>query len=98
MSSETPSEGRIAVVVGAGGELGRATAVKFASQGLTVVAVDRNERGLEALPNGIVREVADATDPRAVAPMFERIVQHIGVPNVLVNTLGAFEMADALTT
>jgi len=42
--------------------------------------------------------VADATDPQAVAPMFERIVQHIGVPDVLVNTLGAFEVADALTT
>jgi len=37
MSRETPSEGRIAVVVGGGGELGRATAVKLASQGLTVV-------------------------------------------------------------
>jgi len=98
MSRETPSEGRIAVVVGGGGELGRATAVKLASQGLTVVAVDRNERGLEALPEGIAREVADATDPQAVAPMFERIVQHIGVPDVLVNTLGAFEVADALTT
>jgi NAD(P)-dependent dehydrogenase (short-subunit alcohol dehydrogenase family) len=91
-------EVRIAVVVGAGGELGRATALKLSSQGMTVVAVDRNESGLAALPKDFAREVADASDPQAVAPMFERIVNDIGVPDVLVNTLGAFQMADALTT
>jgi len=85
-------------VVGAGGELGRATTVKLASQGMTVVAVDRNMTGLEALPEGIVREWADATDPQAVGPMIERIVHNIGVPDVLVNTIGAFETADAITT
>lgn len=98
MSNDIPSVGRIAVVVGGSGELGRATAVKLANQGMTVVAVDRNMSGLEALPEGIARELADATDPEAVVPMIERIVHNIGVPDVLVNTIGAFEPADAMTT
>ncbi len=52
----------VAVVAGAGGPLGQATAVTLAAGGLTVVAVDRNERGLSQLPDKISREVADTTD------------------------------------
>ena len=37
---------KVAIVVGAGGPLGRATAVALAASGLTVVGVDRNEPGL----------------------------------------------------
>ena len=36
---------RIAIVVGAGGELGRATAEKLAAAGSTVVGTDRSEDG-----------------------------------------------------
>jgi NAD(P)-dependent dehydrogenase (short-subunit alcohol dehydrogenase family) len=82
---------RVAIVVGAAGELGRATAVKLADIGMTVVAVDRDEPGLAALPGDIARELADATDPDAVAPMLERIVRAVGVPDALVNTIGAFQ-------
>ena len=80
------------------GELGRATAVKLADRGMTVVAVDRNESGLEGLPDGIAREVADATDPHVAAPMVERIVHDVGPPEVLVNTIGAFQVGNALNT
>jgi NAD(P)-dependent dehydrogenase (short-subunit alcohol dehydrogenase family) len=90
--------GGVAIVVGAAGELGRATAVKLANRGLTVVAVDRDEAGLDGLPDGIAREIVDATDPLAAAPMVERIVHDVGPPGVLVNTIGAFQTADALTT
>ena len=40
---------RVAIVVGAGGELGRATAEKLAAAGYTVVGVDRSEEGLKEL-------------------------------------------------
>jgi NAD(P)-dependent dehydrogenase (short-subunit alcohol dehydrogenase family) len=62
------------------------------------VAVDRNEAGLEGLPDGMARELVDATDPNAVAPMVERIVHDVGPPDALVNTIGAFQTGDALTT
>jgi NAD(P)-dependent dehydrogenase (short-subunit alcohol dehydrogenase family) len=88
----------VAIVVGAAGDLGRATAVKLADHGMTVVAVDRNGTGLEGLPDGIARELVDATDPNAPAPMVERVVRDVGPPDVLVNTIGAFQTGDALGT
>ncbi len=55
------SSGRVAIVVRAGGELGRATAQKLAAAGFTVIGVDRNEDGPKELPDGIRYEVGDAT-------------------------------------
>jgi NAD(P)-dependent dehydrogenase (short-subunit alcohol dehydrogenase family) len=89
---------KVAVVAGAGGALGQATAVALSAAGLTVVAVDRNERGLGDLPDDIRREVADATDPVAAKRLIDRIAGETGPPDVLVNTIGAFRLADALST
>jgi NAD(P)-dependent dehydrogenase (short-subunit alcohol dehydrogenase family) len=89
---------KVAIVDGAGGPLGRATAVTLAANGLTVVAVDRNERGLGDLPDDIRREVADATDPAVATRLIDRIAGEVGAPDVLVNTIGAFRPADALAT
>ena len=55
----------VAIVAGAGGGLGHATAATLAAGGLTVVAVDRNEQALRELPDSVHREVADTTDPAA---------------------------------
>ena len=89
---------KVAIVDGAGGPLGRATAVTLAANGLTVVGVDRNERGLGDLPDGVGREVADATDPAVATRLIDRIAGEVGAPDVLVNTIGAFRPADALAT
>jgi NAD(P)-dependent dehydrogenase (short-subunit alcohol dehydrogenase family) len=59
MTNDSLPASHVAIVVGAAGELGRATAVKLADQGRTV---------------------------------------EVGLPNVLVNTIGAFQTAGALTT
>ena len=88
----------VAVVVGAGGALGHATTVTLAAGGLTLVAVDRNERGLRDLPDGVRREVADTTDPAVATRLIDRIADEVGPPDVLVNTIGAFSPGDALTT
>jgi NAD(P)-dependent dehydrogenase (short-subunit alcohol dehydrogenase family) len=61
---------RVAIVVGAGGELGCATAEKLAAAGFTVVGIDRSEDGLKKFPDGIRYEAGDATDrpsPRALS-------------------------------
>jgi len=89
---------KVAIVAGAGGALGRATAVTLAAGGLTVVAVDRNEHALRGLPDGIRPEVADTTDPAAAKRLIDRIAGEVGPPDVLVNTIGAFRPGDALTT
>jgi NAD(P)-dependent dehydrogenase (short-subunit alcohol dehydrogenase family) len=87
---------RVAVVAGAGGPLGRATSMALVIAGFTVVAVDRNEAALHNLPDSILSEAADATDPAVPARLVDRIASEVGPPEVLVNTIGAFELGDAL--
>jgi NAD(P)-dependent dehydrogenase (short-subunit alcohol dehydrogenase family) len=96
-SDNFPTDG-VAIVVGAAGELGQATAITLAGRGMTVVGVDRNEAGLQGLPVGMAREAVDATDPSAAAPLVDRIVRDLGPPAVLVNTIGTFQTGEALTT
>jgi NAD(P)-dependent dehydrogenase (short-subunit alcohol dehydrogenase family) len=86
-----------AIVVGAGTGLGQATALNLHRAGLNVVAVDRNEAGLKELPDGIHREVADCTDPAVPGPLVDRIAAEVGPPHILVNTIGTFELGDALS-
>jgi NAD(P)-dependent dehydrogenase (short-subunit alcohol dehydrogenase family) len=88
----------VAIVAGAGGALGHATAAVLAASGLTVVAVDRNEHALRELPDGVRPEVADSTDPAAAKSLIDRIASEVGPADVLVNTIGAFRPGDALTT
>jgi NAD(P)-dependent dehydrogenase (short-subunit alcohol dehydrogenase family) len=96
MSSGTSE--RVAIVVGAGGGLGQATAEVLTSAGYTVVGVDRNERGLKELPDGIHRVVGDATDPAAARSLVDRIAAETGPPEVLVNTIGTFRLGEAIAT
>jgi NAD(P)-dependent dehydrogenase (short-subunit alcohol dehydrogenase family) len=88
----------IAIVAGAGGELGQAVVLSLLRNGYSVAAVDRNEVKLGALPDEVHREVADATDPAVAAPLVDRIVDKVGPPDVLVNTLGVFLPGEALAT
>src|SRR5579864_9626579 len=86
---------RIAIVAGSGTGLGQATALALHAAGLTVVAVDRNEAGLRELPDEISRQVADATNPAVPGPLVERIATEVGAPDILVNTIGAYELGDS---
>ncbi len=88
----------MAIVAGAGGPLGHATAVTLSAGGLTVVAVDRNKHALRELRDGVRREVADTTDPAAAKSLIDRIAGEVGPPDVLVNTIGAFGPGDTLST
>jgi NAD(P)-dependent dehydrogenase (short-subunit alcohol dehydrogenase family) len=90
---------RVAIVIGAGGELGRATAEKLAAAGFTVAGTDRSEEGLKELPDGIRREVTDPTDPTdpaAARSAVDRIAAEVGPPEVLVNTIGIYHLGEAL--
>lgn len=88
----------IAIVVGAGGELGRATVQTLARRSdYIVVGVDRSEAGLRELPDGIRRELGDATDAETAKKMIDRIAAEVGPPDVLVNTIGMFHLGEAVT-
>ena len=86
---------KTAIVAGAG-PLGRAITLALTGSGLAVAAVDRSRQVLDDLPDGVHREVADSTDPAAVAGVIDRIAIEVGPPAVLVNTIGAFSPGDAL--
>jgi len=88
---------RVAIVTGAGGELGRATAEKLTAAGFTVAGIDRNEQGLKELPEGIRSEIADPVDPAAARSAIDRIAAEVGPPAVLVNTIGTYHLGDALS-
>jgi NAD(P)-dependent dehydrogenase (short-subunit alcohol dehydrogenase family) len=96
--TDFPMSAKVAIVTGGGGSLGYATAVTLAARGLTVVAVDRSEEALRALPDSIVREPADTTNPATAKSLIDRIAADVGPPDVLVNTIGAFHLGDALST
>jgi NAD(P)-dependent dehydrogenase (short-subunit alcohol dehydrogenase family) len=86
----------VAILVGAAGELGRVTAQRLAGAGFTVVGVDRNEKGLAELPEGISHKTGDATDPVVARSLVDQIAAEIGPPEVLVNTIGTYHLGDAL--
>jgi NAD(P)-dependent dehydrogenase (short-subunit alcohol dehydrogenase family) len=88
--------GRVAVLAGAGGELGRVTAQRLSAAGYTVVGIDRNEDGLKELPDGIRYEVGDPTDPGVARGLVDRIAVEVGPPEVLVNTVGTYHLGEAL--
>jgi NAD(P)-dependent dehydrogenase (short-subunit alcohol dehydrogenase family) len=98
MSDQGQQRRQVAVVVGAGGGVGRATALTLTARGLRVIAIDRNETGLGELPHDVDVRVVDFVDPQTVAPALDEVMQSAGNIDVLVNTLGAFEVGDALST
>ena len=85
--------GRVCVVTGGGGGIGRATALSFASAGARVAAIDRDERGLEVtqaelrkLGAGHLVVSCDTTSPESVTAASDTIEKSLGACNVLVNT------------
>ena len=92
------SQAKVAVVAGAGGALGHATTAALAASGFAVVAVDRSGDAMSDLRDIVHKEAADPADPGAVTRLIDRIAAEVGPPGVLVNTVGAFSLGDALAT
>lgn len=81
MTASKRFEGLVAVVTGAAGGLGAASAQRLANEGAQVVAVDRDERILEAakqLPGEAIGVVADITDSSAVDAYMAAGIERFG--------------------
>ena len=85
------SDPAVAIVTGAAGGLGSATAHALAEQGHRVAAFDVNVDGLQkifaATPEVRVLEV-DVTSASSVEAGMERVVRDLGTPEILVNIAG----------
>ena len=84
-------KGRIAVVTGAAGALGQATAQRLQDCGATVVAVIRSDSAPASLADMDVRS-CDLAQEAAVQPCFHAILETHGRIDVLANIAGGFAM------
>src|SRR5260370_12274163 len=85
--------GRVCVVTGAGGGIGRAVASSLARAGARVAAIDRDQRGLEVTGTelrdlGCEHVIArcDTSSAESVAAASETTLKSLGSCSVLVNT------------
>jgi len=87
--------GKVAVVAGGGGGLGRAGALDLARAGVALALADIDGPSLtstaeEARSHGVevVESLADVRDPEALAGVFESCEQAFGRLDILVNVVG----------
>jgi 2-dehydro-3-deoxy-L-rhamnonate dehydrogenase (NAD+) len=86
---------RTAMVTGAAGGLGRAITARLVADGLQVVAVDRDARGLSDIAGpSVATETVDLTDPDAIVALFARVADRFGGLDALVNNAGTCLMSD----
>ena len=76
-------EGKVAVVTGAAGGIGTATAELFMAEGASVVGADHRDDGARTVSLAV-----DVTDEDAVRGLYERTVAEFGRIDVLFNNAG----------
>lgn len=88
-------DGRVAVVTGAAGGIGRAICRRFADARMSIVAMDVNAESLQELSAGLALDskrllclTVDITDFAKVNEAVERAVAHFGKLDVLINNAG----------
>ena len=93
--SKSRLSGKVSIITGAGQGIGLATALKFASEGATVVACDIQQRQVDdaaqrcqALGVPAMGLVVDVTQREMVDAMVERVLSAYGRIDVLVNNAG----------
>lgn len=86
--------GKIAIITGAGRNIGKAMAERFAQEGASVVVADNHEGRASAVTDGIRSSggtassfVVDVTDEAAVAAMVRHAVDEYGHLDILVNNV-----------
>lgn len=89
--------GKVALVAGGTGGLGRAVALAFVEEGARVVVTYRDQKEFDALrseagANGssIEGHVVDVTDETAVRQLLDRVLAQHGRLDLLVNTVGGY--------
>jgi NAD(P)-dependent dehydrogenase (short-subunit alcohol dehydrogenase family) len=94
MADKFRLDGKVAVITGAGGDIGGTTAEVMAQRGAAIVAVDRNVKALETfgarMPQGAryITVAADVTDEADVAAYVKRTMDEFGRLDIFFNNAG----------
>src|SRR5260370_18002878 len=90
-------EGKVVLVAGGTGGLGRAVSLAFLEEGAKVVVTYRKQEEFDALRNAaganggqLEGNSVDATDEAAVRQLIEKILAKHGRLDALVNTVGGY--------
>lgn len=83
-------EGRVAVITGAGSGIGKATAIRLASEGAKIVVVDTNPETGEAIAKEVkgIYVKADVTNQAEVANMYKVAFDTYGRIDIAFNNAG----------
>jgi citronellol/citronellal dehydrogenase len=112
MSASRPLEQRVAIVTGSSRGIGRAMALRLASEGASVVITGKSETGTDKLPGSIHTVVAeieaaggaalavrvDVRHEDEVKAMVDATIEHFGRLDILVNNAGALWWQPVLDT
>jgi NAD(P)-dependent dehydrogenase (short-subunit alcohol dehydrogenase family) len=89
---------QVAVITGANQGIGKGIARAFAAEGCRLAICARNVQKLEAaaaelrsLGAEVLARPVDVTDEKAVAQLFDAVMQKFGRVDILVNNAGAFD-------
>ena len=88
--------GKVILITGAAGNLGRAVAETFADRGASLVLADYSQEGLDSLVQEGHKVQVDLTDEGSVARMVEQVIDSQGQIDVLANIAGGFTMGPPL--
>jgi rhamnose utilization protein RhaD (predicted bifunctional aldolase and dehydrogenase)/NAD(P)-dependent dehydrogenase (short-subunit alcohol dehydrogenase family) len=92
-AAEKPLAGQVAVVTGAGGAIGAATAKIFAAAGAEVALLDRDINAAQAAAKAIggaaLAVSCDVTDAASVRDAFDGVVKAFGGVDIAVSNAGA---------
>jgi len=90
---EKPLAGQVAVITGAGGVIGTATARAFAAAGAEVALLDLDEGAVQAKAKAVGASAApircDVTDIASVRAAFDQVVETFGGIDIAVSNAGA---------
>lgn len=89
-------DGRVALVTGAAGGIGRAVAATLAARGARVAALDLDEAAAADVAAGLgdgLAVSADVTDEGSVRSAVDRVVDELGPIDVVVNNAGIGSVA-----
>src|ERR1039458_8962203 len=97
-------DGAVAIITGAAGGIGDATARSLSERGAALALVDLDEAGLAAVderlsgPGGRIRIAADVTDSAQIDRAVETTIKEFGRVDILINNAGMISPAPILET